>query len=43
MSALQMLRDNEKGWTKFVSQKVAKHIKEKHLFGFPKPNMEFEY
>lgn len=43
MNTLRMLRENETGWTKSVSQKVAKHIREKHLFGFPKPNMEFEY
>lgn len=43
IKALRMLRKDEKGWTKLVSQKVAKYIKEKHLFGFPAPNMEFEY
>ncbi|BDS11634.1 TonB-dependent receptor [Aureispira anguillae] len=43
MKVLQMLRKDENGWDKLVSPKVAKYIREKHLFGFPGPNMDFEY
>lgn len=43
IEVLQMLQRNKEGWDKFVSPKVAKYIREKYLFGFPSPNMEFEY
>jgi len=43
MDTFRMLQKDEKGWEESVSKKVAKYIREKYLFGFPKPNMEFEY
>lgn len=43
INVLRMLREDKQGWDKLVSPKVAKYIREKHLFGFPSPNMEFEY
>ena len=43
MKVLRMLQENKTGWDKYVSSKVAKLIRDQYLFGFPSPNMEFEY
>ncbi|MCP4438792.1 MAG: TonB-dependent receptor [Aureispira sp.] len=43
MEVLRMLKEDEEGWEKLVSPKVAKYIREKCLFGFPFQTMEFEY
>ncbi len=40
---LEMLQTDEKGWEKMVPGIVAQLIKEKHLFGFPVEQLEFEY
>ncbi|MFK7795930.1 MAG: TonB-dependent receptor [Aureispira sp.] len=39
---LKKLRSDE-GWEEYVTPKVARYIKTNYLFGFPSPNMEFEY
>lgn len=40
---LKKLRNDEGDWAKYLSPKVARFIRTNHLFGFPSPNMEFEY
>jgi hypothetical protein len=42
-TVLEMLQDDDGEWENFVPKKVAKLIKEQHLFGFPVDRMEFEY
>ncbi len=42
-TVLDMLKRDEAGWEAMVPPKVAKLIKERHLFGFPSEQMEFEY
>jgi nicotinic acid mononucleotide adenylyltransferase len=39
---LKKLRADE-DWEEYVTPKVARYIKTNYLFGFPSPNMEFEY
>lgn len=43
IDVLNRLREDEEGWEDYVTPKVARYIKTNHLFGFPSPNMEFEY
>lgn len=39
---LRMIRDNEKGWEKLVPKEAAETIKNKKLFKFSRPRIEFE-
>lgn len=40
---LRQIRRGSAGWENMVPPKVARIIKEKHLFGYPVEQMEFEY
>lgn len=40
---LRKLREDEEGWEAMVSDKVARYVQEKGLFGFPMQKMEFDY
>jgi hypothetical protein len=38
-----MINNDEEGWERYVSSKVARLIKEECLFNYPTQKMEFEY
>jgi hypothetical protein len=42
-TVLEMINNDEEGWERYVSSKVARLIKEECLFNYPTQKMEFEY